>query len=369
VKNKGVREWVPIVPVVDDSGKLSYRKDEFVDPMALFEDEVSEINNQKEMMSTAIWGANSNPLPGYTLERRDIKDECTHIEFVIKSSDLNNYPGLLRRIKLAMSHQSNGMNKHIDCMARLNGIPELSHIVQDHIKKNSKKLLAVKKRQMSSTDNNDRQGKQAKKRREVPSNSVSVEVSPNNNVAVGESLKLTASSSKDEDAILSGLKEDTSGDVWGRGSYRMLGGNSKISYRVFKTKIQCQGTELPSGCFGFLDPSSFDPIISSGNIGVRIPTTNLIHSVLSAQDSKIPRIVSSRARRGGKKKNATKSNCCFHSDSVEERMIVRVSWTLIPESTIGMDGCHVQNMIAGLLGGERSLSKAGAGTSHLKAWL
>jgi hypothetical protein len=117
-----------------------------------------------------------------------------------------------------MSHQSKGMNKHIDCMVRLNGIPELSHIVQDHIKKNSKKLLAVKKRPMLSTDNNDRQGKQAKKRREVPSNSVSVEVSPNNNVAVGESLKLTASSSKDEDAILSGLKEDTSGDVWGRGS-------------------------------------------------------------------------------------------------------------------------------------------------------
>jgi hypothetical protein len=87
VKNKCVREWVPIVPVVDDSGKLSYRKDEFVDPMALFEDEVSEINNQKEMMSTAIWGANSNPLPGCTLERRDDNAECTHIEFVIKSSD------------------------------------------------------------------------------------------------------------------------------------------------------------------------------------------------------------------------------------------------------------------------------------------
>jgi hypothetical protein len=212
---------------------------------------------------------------------------------------------------------------------------------------------------MSSTDNNDQQGKQAKKRREVPSKSVSVEESPNNNVTVGKSLKSTASSSNDEDAILSGLKEDTNGAVWGRGSYRMLGGNSKISYRVFKTKIQCQGTELPSGCFGFLDPSSFDPIISSENFGVRIPTTNLIHSVLSAQDSEIPRIVSSRARRGGKKKNATKSNCCFHSDSVEERMIVRVSCTLIPESTIGMDGCHVQNMIAGLLGGERSLSKAG----------
>jgi hypothetical protein len=245
------------------------------------------------------------------------------------------------------------MNKHVDCMARLNGISELTQIIKDHIKN-------VKKRPLSSADNNDQKGKEAKKHRVAHSKSVSIGEPLSNNVSVGETLTLTAPSSNEEDSIFSGMKEDTNGAVWGRGSYRILVGNPKISYRVFKTKIQCQGTELPKGCFGFFDPSSFDPILSSGNVGLRIPTTNLIHSVLSALDSAVPRVVSSlRARRGGKKKNASKSNCYFHSDSVAEKMIVRVSCALIPEATIGMDGCHVQNMIAELLGGVRSLSKAG----------
>jgi hypothetical protein len=321
--------------------------------MAHFEDEVTENKIQKEIMSTAIWGANNNTLPGHTLGRRDDKNECTHIEFVIKASDINKHPGLLNCIKLAMSHQSKGMNKHVDCMARLNGISELTQIIKDHIKN-------VKKRPLSSADNNDQKGKEAKKHRVAHSKSVSIGEPLSNNVSVGETLTLTAPSSNEEDSIFSGMTEDTNGAVWGRGSYRILVGNPKISYRVFKTKIQCQGTELPKGCFGFFDPSSFDPILSSGNVGLRIPTTNLIHSVLSALDSAVPRVVSSlRARRGGKKKNASKSNCYFHSDSVEEKMIVRVSCAFIPEATIGMDGCHVQNMIAELLGGVRSLSKAG----------
>jgi hypothetical protein len=85
-------------------------------------------------------------------------------------------------------------------------------------------------------------------------------------------------------------------------------------------------------------------------MGACYPTTNLIHSILSAQNETIDRLISSR-----KKKGAKRSNYRFEKKEItHEGVMFRFVCNIIPDTVIGLVGCFLQNAIAESLGGVRS---------------
>jgi hypothetical protein len=137
--------------------------------------------------------------------------------------------------------------------------------------------------------------------------------------------------------------------AWRRYENRELP-EQKLSYRAFTYTWQCAGTELPNWCFGYTTWASFESVIASKMMGACYPTTNLIHSILSAQNETINCLISSR-----KKKGAKRSNYRFEKKEItHEGVMFRFVCNIIPDTVIGLDGCFLQDAIAESLGGVKA---------------
>ena len=144
-----------VVPELDHKGMIVFREEQLTDPATLFEDEETDVQIDGAY-SMAIWGSEKESLPkdsviSYGLKRESCKDDkhFTHMEYKIERDELEEYPGLLHKIKLAMVKRadSGSNDKNSDYMERLNAIPELAQIISNcrsqRLKKKRRKPQAV----------------------------------------------------------------------------------------------------------------------------------------------------------------------------------------------------------------------------------
>ena len=139
------------------------------------------------------------------------------------------------------------------------------------------------------------------------------------------------------------------GVSWRQGTSKEVPGMSSIVYRFYPTKDQLDGTMLDSGCHGFNTSSSFDSVLSNRPWKFHIPANNLVHSVLKTQHKEIPNMSFPNRRAKSKR-----TNSCYLSQEIGEETLYRLKVDFLPESVVGLDGCHVQNLIAQRLGGVRA---------------
>jgi hypothetical protein len=141
----------------------------------------------------------------------------------------------------------------------------------------------------------------------------------------------------------------------------------KVTYRTYPTKLQLEGTSLPTGCFGYTDAQSFDTVKNIRVFATKVPASNLIHSILSSQNKWIPRVTTrnhSKKRKGRKIGSGDNILINFETNNKvggESKKMFRVCCDAIP--AIGIDGCYLQDMIAQSLGGVKGKEKED-GTMH-----
>ena len=137
IKYRGHTNWVAVVPYVTINGTLEFREEPLTDPLSLFEDEGKEVNIEAGSVSMAIWGSLDKSLDKDASLPYGKKRDCkikndTHFEYMeyaIERHEIDKYPGLIDKIKLAMTRRDSGGNTHRDFMNRINSIPELVEII------------------------------------------------------------------------------------------------------------------------------------------------------------------------------------------------------------------------------------------------
>jgi hypothetical protein len=102
------------------------------DSMALFDND----SKLDKIRANSIWGDDKSQTTKHTIQvvrgERENDDLPMYEEFSIKPEEINAHPGLLHRIKVAMSQHSSDRNSHTNFMARLNSIAELKQVIDTH---------------------------------------------------------------------------------------------------------------------------------------------------------------------------------------------------------------------------------------------
>jgi len=341
---RGQEPWLAIFPIVDNQGFLSYITEEQTDITKLFENDSGWRN--KANVSQAIWGTENESVPDYPISigKKRKKDDCVdypYFELVITHDELGTCPGLLHDIKLAISRQGPGTERHKDFMDRLNGIPELTKIIRKHLDLRSDKIrkAQMKKRKVTFDVMEQNESEAELVEAEFPNQ-------------LGPPAESTC-------PVVRSVPHDSS--TWQRSGLREIPELS-VTYRVFQTSEQCLGTVLEGGCFGYTGPASFQGVVTVVPFANRVPPTNTFHSVLSsaaASGKEVPRLIccNSRTRRRGKRNNRV-GNYRFETHS---NNMFRVSCDFIPDTAMGADpsqkssSCKLQDMIAMSLGGVRHM--------------
>lgn len=334
---RGHTEWVAVTPSVNEDGIMSYPTHIPTDPTSLFETE-HEQESPPNSRSQAIWGT-EHEIPEKVMigigKKKERKErEYPFEEYIISKQELDSHPGLLWKVKLAMSHHLSGDNRNKDFMERLNAIEELKQIVS---------LLSPEK------------ANHAKRKVQTPkkkSPAKPIQLAPTQTVHNTADLAAVHPAPTFGACVLEPNNDLAA--FSGKGSGWQNSGNREcletgMSYRVFQTKDQCHGTLLTGGCLGFSSSQCFDKVTSLRQWEYRVPPTNLIHSVMFSQNSKIVQL----CLPGGKKRKKGTPNARSETAVIGDVKLFRVSCDFIPDKVIGTVGCHIQDSIARSLGGKQ----------------